>query len=374
MIPIVLGIGAAAFVIALIGTGVMIRIGRVTGALDTPPMGGQIKDPARAVPNTGGVAIAGAVWIPMLAGLLVASFLEPGALPSWTGGVREVWPLLRERLPLGWGMLGAVLVIHAIGLYDDRRPLGPWSKLIVMLAAAAIFPLALETRLLTMLDAHVGGSWLSIAITIVWITLVINAMNFIDNTDGLSAGVAAIAGGLFLVAALMNAQWFIGATLALMVGGCLGFLVFNAPPAKIFMGDGGSLVIGLILGVTTVRTTYIPTDGGTVASAWYALIMPIAVLAVPLYDFASVTIIRITRGKSPFVGDLQHFSHRLRDRGLSARATILVIYALTAGSGIAGILLTRANDWEAILLGIQIVCVVGALSIFELRSPRDRGG
>jgi len=129
-----------------------------------------------------------------------------------------------------------------------------------------------------------------------------------------------------------------------------------------------------VLAITTVRTTYIPVDGaGPMAGGWYGLLMPIAVLAVPLYDFVTVTVIRIYQGKSPFVGDLQHFSHRLRDRGLGNRGTILVIYALTACSGIAGILLTRASAWEAGMLGAQVVMILGALALFEYRSPPKRG-
>jgi UDP-GlcNAc:undecaprenyl-phosphate GlcNAc-1-phosphate transferase len=261
-----------------------------------------------------------------------------------------------------------------LGLIDDRYPLGAKSKLMVMIVPAVVFAFFFDTRLLTMLDGHVGGAWLSIVLTVVWIVAITNAMNFIDNMDGLSAGIAAIAGGLFLIAAILNAQWFIGVILALMVGGCLGFLVFNFPPAKIFMGDSGSLVIGFVLAITTVRTTYIPVDsGGPNSGAWYGVLMPIAVLAVPLYDFVTVTIIRISQGKSPFVGDLQHFSHRLRDRGLGNRGTILVIYALTACSGIAGILLTRVSAWEAAMLGIQVALILGALALFEYRSPPSRG-
>jgi len=371
MIALLLSLGAAAFAIALVGTFVMIRIGRAAGALDTAPIEGQIKDAPRAVPNTGGVAIAAGIWIPMLAGLLIATFLDPAALPDALGALRDIWPDLTARVPLGWGALAALLIIHAIGVIDDRRPLGAAPKLVVMLAVAVFVAVALDTRLLTMLDPYAGGSWLSVLVTVVWITLVINAMNFIDNTDGLSAGVAMIAGALFFVAAVLSAQWFVGAVLALMVGACLGFLVFNFPPARVFMGDGGSLVLGLVLAITTVRTTYIPEGSTTIGSSWYALLMPVAVLAVPRYDFARVTLIRLSQGKSPFKGDLQHFPHRIRGRGLSARSTILVIYALTAGSGIAGILLTRADDLEAVLLGIQILCVIGALALFEYKA-RDR--
>src|SRR5207244_10275947 len=132
-----------------------------------------------------------------------------------------------------------------------------------------------------------------------------------------------------------------------------GFLVFNFPwggqPATIFMGDGGSLVIGFLLGFLTVRTTYVSAgvEGPGLGSAWYGVFMPLVVLAIPLYDFCSVTLIRLSQGKSPFVGDLQHFSHRLVKRGLSKRAAVVVIYGFTAVPAIGGVLLARPGGWPA---------------------------
>jgi len=372
MLLVILCFGAC--VISLIGTWVALRLSHRVGAMDSAPMEGQIKNDARQIPNTGGIGIVLALWFPMLIGLLGVTLLDAESFTGMLEPVQSVWADLQERVSLGWALLGCIVGLHLLGLIDDRRPMGARSKLIIMLVPAVIFAVFFDTRLLTMLDGYAGGAWLSIVLTIVWIVAITNAMNFIDNMDGLSAGIAAIAGGLFLIAAILNAQWFIGVILALLVGGCLGFLVFNFPPAKIFMGDGGSLVIGFVLAITTVRTTYIPVDGsGPDAGAWYGLLMPIAVLAVPLYDFVTVTVIRIYQGKSPFVGDLQHFSHRLRDRGLGNRGTILVIYALTACSGIAGILLTRASAWEAGMLGAQVMMILGALALFEYRSPPKRG-
>ena len=364
----------SACVISLTGTWLALRLSHRLGALDTAPLEGQIKHDLRPIPNTGGIGIAMGLWLPMLIGLLSVTFLDPASFTGVLEPVQSVWGDLQERAVLGWALLGCIVGLHVLGIVDDRRPMGPRSKLFIMLVPAVIFAIFFDTRMLTMLDAYAGGTWLSIVLTIVWIVAITNAMNFIDNMDGLSAGIAAIGGGLFLIAAILNAQWFIGVILALLVGGCLGFLVFNFPPAKIFMGDGGSLVIGFVLAITTVRTTYIPVDGsGPHAGAWYGVLMPIAVLAVPLYDFVTVTLIRISQGKSPFVGDLQHFSHRLRDRGLGNRGTILVIYALTACSGIAGILLTRVSAWEAGLLGMQVVLILGAIALFEYRSPPKRG-
>jgi len=366
---------AGACAVSLIGTWIALRVGRRLGTLDTAPIEGQVKEASRAVPNIGGIGIALALWLPMLVGLIGVSVLDADSFVRVFEPVQSVWVDLQERVGLGWGLLGCVVGLHVLGLVDDRKPMGAGVKLVLMVVPAMVFATVFDTRLLTMLDGYAGGAWLSIFLTVVWIVAITNAMNFIDNMDGLSGGIGAIAGGLFLIAAILNAQWFIGVILALLVGGCVGFLVFNFPPAKIFMGDGGSLVIGFVLAITTVRTTYIPVDGaGPVAGGWYAVLMPVAVLAVPLYDFVTVTVIRISQGKSPFVGDLQHFSHRLRDRGLGNRGTILVIYALTACSGIAGILLTRASAWEAAMLGGQVVMVLGALALFEYRSPPNRRG
>lgn len=361
---------ALALMISLPATWIIVRLSHRIGALDSAPIEGQVKVDSRSIPNTGGIAIALGILVPMIAALGLFSFLDADALPVILDPIKEHIPGLRTQLPLGWTLIGCVLGLHILGLIDDRRPMGPWLKLIIMLIPGMIFAIFFDTRLMTILDGYVGGQWLSILVTIVWFTVIINAMNFIDNMDGLSGGIAVIAGALLLVAALLNGQWFVGAILALLVGSIIGFLVFNFPPAKIFMGDGGSLIIGLLLAFLTVRTTYMPIDeSGPSAGAWYAVLMPIVILAIPLYDFVSVTLIRLSQGKSPFVGDLQHFSHRMRDRGLGSRSTILIIYALTLATGISGLLISRAQPWQAILLGIQIFALISAIALFEYRSP-----
>lgn len=349
------------------------RVSHRLGAMDSTPIPGQIKETSRHIPNTGGIAIAMGILIPMSIGLSVLSFINPDALPSVFDPLREHLPGIRQQLPMGWTLIGCIVGLHVLGVIDDRKPMGALPKLILMLIPGVIFALLFDTRLITMLDGYVGGTWLSIIITVLWFGLIINAMNFIDNMDGLSAGIAVISGALFLVAAILNGQWFISAMLALLVGSCLGFLVFNFPPAKVFMGDGGSLIIGLLFAFLTVRTTYIPHDANIESSgAWYAVLMPVIVLAIPLYDFASVTLIRLSQGKSPFVGDLQHFSHRIRDRGLSSRSSVLVIYALTLATGISGLFIARAEPWEAVALGFQVFALLCAIAFFEFRSPKNR--
>ncbi|MBL4810439.1 MAG: undecaprenyl/decaprenyl-phosphate alpha-N-acetylglucosaminyl 1-phosphate transferase, partial [Phycisphaerales bacterium] len=225
MLLVILCCGAC--VISLIGTWITLGLSRRLGAMDTAPMAGQVKNIARPIPNTGGVGIVLALWLPMLVGLLGVTFLNAESFTGILEPVQSVWGDLQERVGLGWGLLLCIVGLHVLGLIDDRRPMGARSKLVIMVVPAVIFAVFFDTRLLTMLDGYAGGAWLSIVLTVVWIVAITNAMNFIDNMDGLSAGIAAIAGGLFLIAAILNAQWFIGVILALMVGGCLGFLVFN---------------------------------------------------------------------------------------------------------------------------------------------------
>jgi UDP-GlcNAc:undecaprenyl-phosphate GlcNAc-1-phosphate transferase len=193
--------------------------------------------------------------------------------------------------------------------------------------------------------------------------------------DGLAGGVSAIAASFLLAATLLNQQWFIAATLALLIGGLIGFLVFNFPPAKIFMGDGGSLVIGFLLAVLTARTTFFHEGLG---GGWYGVFMPVVILAIPLYDCASVTLIRLRQGRSPFVGDQQHFSHRLVKRGLSKRGAVILIWAFTAVTGIGGVSLGRLETWQAMLVFVQTALVLASLAMLEYASrhavaPGDSG-
>jgi UDP-GlcNAc:undecaprenyl-phosphate GlcNAc-1-phosphate transferase len=138
------------------------------------------------------------------------------------------------------------------------------------------------------------------------------------------------------------------------------------------MGDGGSLAVGFLLAFLTIRTTfYRPQDvmpgssDASVLSPWYAVLMPLCVLAVPLYDLASVILIRGSQGRSPLVGDRQHFSHRLVAAGLSVRRTVAVICGCTAITGIGGIMLSVATGWQAILIGVQVLLVLIVIALYE---------
>jgi UDP-GlcNAc:undecaprenyl-phosphate GlcNAc-1-phosphate transferase len=257
--------------------------------------------------------------------------------------------------------LGGCVLLHIVGLIDDRKALGPFIKLIVQLVVAAGLSICFrEIRALTAL-----GTGVSIVVTTLWIVGITNAFNFLDNMDGLSAGIAAVCTTAFLVTTLTIEQWFVAAALALLLGSLLGFLFWNFPPAKIFMGDSGSLVIGFVLGVLTVRTTFLP-PGKEWGAGWYSVFAPVIVLALPLYDLIVVSIIRMSRGKSPFVGDTNHFSHRLVARGMSRRTAVLCLYLVTAATSIAAILLPHVNSKAAaILIFCQTILILGVVALLE---------
>jgi UDP-GlcNAc:undecaprenyl-phosphate/decaprenyl-phosphate GlcNAc-1-phosphate transferase len=392
MLPLVLALIAISAALSVPLVGLLLHLGHRWGMMDSAGVPGQVKAPPRRVPNTGGIAIFWAIALPLLAVVLGAWVLDPSRLPEALAPAAPHFPGIRHQTPLAASLLGSLLLLHVMGLIDDRRPLGPWLKLGIMalpaLALPAYFP---SVRLLEFLDAQLGtgGPWMSVVLTALWILVVTNAMNFMDNMDGLAAGVATVAASFFLAAAVINGQWFVGAVLALLIGAGLGFLVYNFPRrggaggARIFMGDGGSLVLGFLLAFLTVRTTYYDPDAalrapGTLSEtfattqAWYAFFMPLVVLAVPIYDFVSVVSIRLAQGKSPFVGDMQHLSHRLTNLGLSRRAAVLVIYGLTAVTGISGISLGSLRPWQAALVGVQTILILGVIALFEYSRARAR--
>jgi UDP-GlcNAc:undecaprenyl-phosphate GlcNAc-1-phosphate transferase len=320
------------------------------------PGGRKIHDNPK--PLGGGIAIYWAIALPMLAGLAFIHFFAP---PEHTPAlVQAYWPNIRRQTPLALSLLVAGLLMHVLGLIDDRRALGPYFKLFWQLAVITGLVLAQHLRILTLL-----GVIPSTIITVLWIGVVTNAFNFLDNMDGLSAGVAVVCGTAFFITTLFIQQWFVAAALALFLGSVMGFLCFNFPPATIFMGDSGSLVVGFILGVLTVQTTYLRHDENF-ANGWYAVFAPVVVLAVPLYDLLVVSAIRLSRGRSPFVGDTNHFSHRLVARGMSRRTAVLCLYLVTAATAIAAILLPEVNTTRAaILIFCQTLLILGVVALLE---------
>lgn len=377
LVPIFLLL-AAAFVISCVLTAVIIRIAPRIGFVDKP---GHRKIHVNPKPLGGGVAIfwtiavilLAAVWWVKQVGYISVMYGLPAEMTASEQSEFLSRAALREALlrgaydqsPLALGLVTAALALHILGLIDDKRALGPYVKLITQLAVTTAFVMIFDVRALTALDKLGLGKLPSIAITVLWIGTITNAFNFLDNMDGLSAGVAAVCATAFLVTTILIEQWFVAATLALLLGAVLGFLVWNFPPAKIFMGDSGSLVIGFILGVLTVRTTFL-APGEDFAAGWYAIFAPVLVLAVPLYDFVVVTIIRMSRGHSPFKGDTNHFSHRLVARGMSRRTAVLCIYLVTAVTSASAIVLPYVKStFAAVMIFAQTILILCLVALLE---------
>lgn len=373
MTRLILALVPLSFVLAFVATAAARAAGRRLNALDGAGVEGQIKAPPRRVPNTGGIGIFMGIALPMGALLLLLSGvqIDPNDFNLIPADLHEHLAGISSKAPSAWVVLLSAGVLHVLGLVDDRSPLGPFLKLGVMTLVALAALVLTQTRMFTFLDAPAGGPWASYAITLLWVLVVTNAMNFLDNMDGLAGGVSAVASGCFLAIALEHEQWFVAAGFAMVLGSVLGFLIFNRPPATIFMGDGGSLVIGFLLAFLSVRITYLPVQPTSSGAPWHAVLAPLVVLAVPLYDFTSVVLLRLRQGKSPFVGDLQHLSHRFVDRGLTRPMAVLVICGFAGVSGIAGILLARVlGSGSALLLACLVALLFGVIAIIEF-SPRE---
>ena len=352
MIAAIFGLALGSFVISWIATFAMIRIAPRIGFVDKP---GHRKIHSNPKPLGGGVAIFLGVVFPLVAVVIGARVVgSTGEYAPYFGGVRL-------KTPLAFGIVLAMVGMHLLGLVDDRRALGPYVKLVAQLSITALLVASFkELRILTAL-----GTGASIVLTVLWIAAITNAFNFLDNMDGLSAGIACVAAVAFLVTALSIGQLFVAGMLAILIGALLGFLWFNFSPAKIFMGDSGSLLIGLLLGVLTTLTTYLPKEKAW-GAGWYAVFAPVIVLAVPLYDLIVVSIIRLSRGRSPFVGDTNHFSHRLVARGMSRRTAVLCLYLITAATSVAAIILPHVeNRFAAILIFCQTLLILGVVALLE---------
>lgn len=347
-------------VIALVGVGFLLSFGLtyVVRALalrwDFVDKPGGRKVHAKVTPLGGGIAIFWSIVLPLL-GVVALPWIMAADHPlrDYVGGVAAQTPLLLK-------ILGALAAMHVLGLVDDKRALGPYSKLVGQLAIAGLLVGLTDLRVLTTL-----GPVVSAVVTVLWIVAITNAFNFLDNMDGLSAGIAAVASLAFLVTTLLIGQVFVAAALALLLGACLGFLCFNFAPASIFMGDSGSLLLGFLLAVLTVRTTFLP-PGEDFVSSWYTVFAPVMVLAVPLYDLVVVSILRIREGHSPFKGDTNHFSHRLVRRGMSKPGAVMCIYLITGTTAAGAVVLPHVHSsFAACALFAQTVLILAVIFVLE---------
>jgi len=317
------------------------------------------------IPLGGGVAIVECILIFLIAAILIVKFLiAPGKLEFLPESIIIHAQGFLEKIPQLLMIIGCIVALFLLGLADDIKHLGPKFKLLVQFAVAFFAASFADIRA----EFFIHNAIITSAMSAFWIVLVINAFNFLDNMDGAATGIAIIIAAILFTAAALSGQIFIGAMAILFIGALLGFLIFNFPPAKIFMGDAGSMPLGFILALLTLKTTYYHQTG---SGPWYPVLIPLIAMAVPLYDFTSVTLLRIRQGKSPFVGDTQHFSHRLKRHGLTDTQTALTLYLATLCTGLGATFLYQVDLTGAILIALQTVMILAIIAIFESTVKND---
>jgi UDP-GlcNAc:undecaprenyl-phosphate/decaprenyl-phosphate GlcNAc-1-phosphate transferase len=246
------------------------------------------------------------------------------------------------------GILVGATLISLFGLADDRWGL----KAPIKMAGQALSGVIL---ILGGTQIHLfGQEWLNWALTLLWVVGITNALNFLDNMDGLSGGIATIAASFFLLLAAMNEprQVLVGAMAAALIGACVGFLRYNLNPATIFMGDTGSLFLGFILAALAIKLRF---PSNVPAVTWMA---PLCVLAVPIFDTALVVVARLRRGVNPFTtAGKDHLSHRFVALGMTKRESVLTCYLLGGAAGMVGVYMTQATLSEAYVVATAMVVV-----------------
>lgn len=322
---------AGVLLLSLLGTPLARRLGLRLQVMDQP-------DPRRKVhvtptPRLGGVAI-------FLSTMLVVL-------------------VLGEQLNLN--QLGSILIgatgVSVLGLWDDRRSIPAWIKLVGQVLAATLL-IVTGVRVATL-----PWLWANVLITLVWVVGITNALNLLDNMDGLSAGIAAIAAGYFALICAFTGQYLVGTLAVALMAACIGFLVYNWNPATIFMGDSGSLFIGFVLAALGIKVRF-PQNVPFIT--W---MVPLLVLLVPLFDTSLVTVSRLRRGLNPLTTPgKDHSSHRLTYAGLTRREAVLVLYIVGFVGGMLALYVMCATRIESLVMG-SLVALATLYAIWRFERP-----
>lgn len=319
----------AAFVACLIATPIAIKLAPKIGAMDIPKDNRRMHN--HPIPRFGGIA--------MYCGILVAFIY--------------LRPLNTQTLGL---LIGSAFIV-LVGIIDDRKNLKPVIKLILQIVAAAILWFS-EIRITGFTNPFTGNFvtlalWISFIITVFWIVGITNTINLIDGLDGLAAGITFIA----CIAVAYTAYYkHMTETLVIVLaiaGSTLAFLIFNSYPAKIFMGDAGSMLLGYLM--SSVSLIGIAPSKSAML---FSTIVPILVLALPIFDTSFAIIRRVANHKPIMQADKGHLHHRIMAMGFGQRRTVLALYCISAIMGVSGILYTRNMYIEAVILALIAVLLI----------------
>lgn len=349
------------FTTSLLLTALMRRLAWRWKFLDHP---GERKVHDAPIPLLGGVAICATFYGVILASLIALSCgprLTAGGLPTdfFTG-------LGENALAKLGGVLAGGLLIFILGVIDDWKALSPEIKLAGQIIAAVLLVLCgMRIELFVL-----SNIWISAAITILWVVMLTNSLNFLDNMDGLAGGVSVIAAGSFFLAVQPHEQYLVRVILAVFAGAVAGFLYHNLSPARIFMGDAGAMFCGYILATVAIMGTFhvagTPSPGAVAA--------PLLALSVPLFDTVSVVYIRWRNGESIMKGDKRHFSHRLVDLGMTPRQAVEFIFLVAAVTGLGGALLPQVGHRGILIILLQTAGVFLLIVLLMNAGTKRAGG
>ena len=313
------------------------------GAVDMP--GEKRRVHTRATPRLGGLAIAAGFFVSALA------FTAPGTALS--------------------GVLRGALLVALMGAADDCRALPSPLKLAAQTTAALLaWRAGARIDVLTLpfsAARFVPVGALSLPLTLLWMLACTNAMNLIDGLDGLAAGVAAIGSLCLLLVAAAVSEREIAVLLAALAGSCLGFLPYNRCPARIFMGDTGSQLLGFLLGAAS-------TAGMFKSHAALSFLVPLLALGLPLFDTAFAFFRRVLHGKNPFAADRGHIHHRLLDRGLDQKTAVALLDAVSALLGLTAVMLAlRGRAARTLAAPLLALAAAAAFALIRARALAQRG-
>ena len=263
-------------------------------------------------------------------------------------------------------LLGAIIIL-VVGVLDDCLTLKAMPKFIAQIVAAyLVYRSGCEIRYVTnpFSVQPIDLGFFSGFVTVVWIVMMTNAVNFIDGLDGLAVGVSGISTGTMLVIAMLLGEESVAVILAALLGACLGFIPFNFNPARIFMGDTGSTFLGFVLASMSVQGLF-------KMYAVISFVVPFLILGVPFFDITFAVIRRLAKHQNPMTADRGHIHHRLIDMGLNQKQSVAIVYMLTGVLGLAAVLLANSTGTKAFIL-FSAVCVVAIVGFAVIFVPHRR--
>jgi len=345
---------ASGMISTLLLTPVFRALAKKTGFMDVPAA--NHKGHRRATPLLGGCAIF-CGWLLCIAGGVTAVKLR--LVPAFALTVQGHLAGMRSSgAELGY-IVGAGFLAVLLGLWDDRFPMAAKWKFLGQFVVALIAVFAGGVQINLFPDSRIA----TIGVSVFWIMLMMNSINFFDNMDGLAIGTIAIAMGFFSCFAILNQQLFVAVLAAMTCGCACGFWFYNHTPASIFMGDSGSHFIGYLAAVIAARITYFNAGG---SQSRLTLLIPLFILALPLFDTAMVVIIRTFNGKPFWIGDHNHISHRFVRMGMSRRQAVLLVHLLALCIGLGMLPVYWGSAPTATVMVAQALLMLIIITVLQL--------